>query len=125
MFRKNSFLYQLLFAVLVFGALHYFLKVSNLEGLTNKDTLRYFYMNGCPHCVKFTPEWENFVNQCGTSCKTTNEKVESESMQEQHKQHVQGFPTIVLFDSSDQKKKVFEGERTAAGLKEFVESHAA
>ena len=46
-------------------------------------------------------------------------------MQEQHKQHVQGFPTIVLFDSSDQKKKVFEGERTAAGLKEFVESHAA
>ena len=47
------------------------------------------------------------------------------SLIEKYKQHVQGFPTVILFDSSDNLKKVYEGERTAAGLTAFVEKHAS
>ena len=121
MFRKNSLLNQLLFAALVFGALHYFLKVSNLEGLSNKDTLRYFSMTGCPHCEKFNDEWNKFTNE-----KVVKDPVNSnDAVFEKYKQHVQGFPTVILFDSSDNLKKVYEGERTAAGLTAFVEKHAS
>ena len=34
-----------------------------LEGFGNGSTLTYFHMEGCPHCVKFTPEWDKFAQE--------------------------------------------------------------
>ena len=67
------------------NCIHYFCFTSSvgnlgkriIEGLENKGkTLTYFYMNGCPHCVKFTPEWDKFASSNATGIKT--QKVEAE-----------------------------------------------
>ena len=123
LFRSKSLMNQLLVAFIVFGTLHLFLKANNLEGLANKDTLHYFYKEGCPHCVSFTPEWEKFTNNCGSSCKCNTQKTEEANLGENAK-HVKGFPTVMLL-KSDGSSKEFHGDRTASALSEFVEQNAS
>ena len=39
-----------------------YFKRTYLEGFGNATKCVYYYMDGCPHCVKFTPIWDKFKN---------------------------------------------------------------
>jgi thiol-disulfide isomerase/thioredoxin len=121
LFRSKSLLCQLCVAFLVFGTLHFLIKVNHLEGLANKNTLRYFYKEGCPHCVTFSPEWDKFVQKGGSKYET--EKVEEANINSEHAQYIKGFPTVMLF-KADSTTKEFTGDRTAEALETFMNSEA-
>ena len=90
-----------------------------LEGFGNGSTLTYFYMDGCPHCVKFAPEWDNFSQNYNGSLKVR--KVEQKTMSEQEKSlGIQGFPTVMVIDKNGKAETTYDGPRTAEGLKSFT-----
>ena len=120
LFRKQNFWIQLVIVFIVFALLQALLTGKRIiEGLENNgNTLTYFYMNGCPHCVKFAPEWDKFVNSNTTGVKT--KKVEAQEMSPTHqKLGVNGFPTIMLLDGNGQKVADYNGARTSTGLTDF------
>jgi len=39
-------------------------KNFNSEAAKHEVIMAGFFMEGCPHCVNFKPEWEKFVKQC-------------------------------------------------------------
>lgn len=81
-----------------------------------------FYAPWCGHCKRVMPVWQDLA---GKYSNAPNVKVRQlncdEHGQEAEKHEIQGFPTIILF--KDGQKYVFEGERTAEGLEQFVNMH--
>lgn len=76
---------------------------ENLVGSSNKN-LVYYSMDGCPHCKKFDETWEQLKEK--NSTKIGLRKVDSKSCGgECQNNNVQGFPTILLCDSSNSKVK--------------------
>jgi len=118
--RSNSLLVKVATAFLIFWLFGHFAKAFGLEGFTagvKGDMMVYFYMDGCPHCVKFTPEWDKFAK----TAKIKTKKVESKQMSAEEKQlGIDGFPTVMLLGSKGPKK--YSGERTASALHEFVKN---
>lgn len=93
-----------------------------IEGLTNKKTLVYFYMNGCGHCKNFMPEWDSF--QKSYKGPIGVKKVEaSEDQSLVSKLHVSGFPTVLLLDGKNNKIDEFNGQRTEKDLTQFCKKH--
>ena len=75
-----------------------------------------FYVDWCPHCKQAKPEFENCKNQSVTFKTVNCEK-------EENKEFIQGFdiegyPTFVLL--KDGKKTYYDGERTKAGMEEWL-----
>ena len=76
---------------------------ENLVGSSNKN-LVYYSMDGCPHCKKFDETWAQLKEK--NSTKIGLRKVDSKSCGgECQNNNVQGFPTILLCDSSNSKIK--------------------
>ena len=117
--RSNSLLVKVAAAFLVFWLFGHFANALGLEGFTagvKGDMMVYFYMDGCPHCVKFAPEWEKFA----ASTKLQTKKVESKQMSaEEKKLGIDGFPTVMLLGPKGPKK--YSGGRTASALQQFVD----
>ena len=91
----------------------------NLEGFGQPKELVYFYMNGCGHCKKFTPTWDQFASGYSGSLKIR--KVErADAEDELNKYDIKGFPTVLLLDGNGGKKE-FDGDRTIPGLTSFVQ----
>ena len=118
--RSNSLLVKVAAAFLVFWLFGMVTSAVGLEGFqagVKGDIMVYFYMNGCPHCTKFNPEWEKFAS----STKMKTKKVESKEMNAQEKQlGVDGFPTVMLLGPKGPKK--YTGARTASALQQWVDS---
>jgi len=95
-----------------------YFKRTYLEGFGNPAKCVYYYMDGCPHCVKFTPIWDKFKNSYNGSI-TLEKKERKEAGDELSKYNVQGFPTIILIDNNGNSKE-FDGPRTQSGLKGFI-----
>ena len=88
------------------------------EGFENKKTLVFFHMNGCGHCTKMMPEWHAFEKNNKTNIAT--KKIERSQAPELIDRHnIQGFPSIMLLDSKNDKIKDYDGERTSSGFHEF------
>ena len=88
------------------------------EGFKGRKALLLLHMEGCPHCVKLMPEWDNFTKMNDTSITTKSiEKDEDRSLVKRY--GVEGFPTILLVDSNGDKLKTYSGPRTAQGLLDF------
>lgn len=96
----------------ILGCFYVQSKNSGMEGLENqgKNMFVYCHMNGCPHCEKVTPKWDDFVND-----KETKEKYEritfiklenSEHPEFMEKYGIKGFPSFVFIDSSGKKTDV-------------------
>ena len=99
--------------------LYTYFSAYNLEGFGQPKELVYFYMNGCGHCKKFTPEWDKFSQ--GYNGNLNIRKVErADAGDELQKYEVKGFPTVLLLDGSGGKKE-FDGERTVQGLTSFAQ----
>ena len=87
-----------------------------------KKKFVFAYMNGCPHCDKAMPAWDEFAANCSEmECKKIESKEDKAFMQ---KHEVQGFPTYLLLDSSGEKVKEYSGDRSAADLKKFASENA-
>ena len=92
----------------------------NLEGFGQPKELVYFYMNGCGHCKKFSPTWDQFSQ--GYNGDLNIRKVErADASDELDKYQIKGFPTVLLLDGNGGKKE-FDGERTIQGLESFVKN---
>jgi len=91
---------------------------SYLENFGNPKELVYFHMNGCGHCKRFTPIWDEFSGKYNGEVKLKKlERNEAGGMLDKYE--IQGFPTILLLDEQG-NKKVFEGERSISGLESFI-----
>ena len=92
-----------------------------LENFGTPKKLVYFHMNGCGYCKEFTPEWEKFVQGYNGNLKL--QKIERKEAGDTllQKYKINGFPTVLLLDENGVHKQ-YDGERTQAGLEQFVSS---
>ena len=96
-----------------------FMPHSRQEGMVKgRKELLLLHMEGCPHCVKLLPEWDNFTKMNDTNI--TTKSVERNDDQALVKRYgVKGFPTILLLDENGDKLKTYDGPRTVQGLLDF------
>ena len=85
-----------------------FMPHSRKEGMVKgRKELLLLHMEGCPHCVKLLPEWDNFTNMNDTNI--TTKSVERNDDQALVKRYgVKGFPTILLLDENGNKLKTLQ-----------------
>ena len=78
--------------------------------------VKFYSMEGCPHCVAFKPEWDSFEsNAKGYGIAT--EQIDSKDPRTSAA-GIKGFPTIVV--TVNGTDMVYNGERTASALTKFV-----
>ena len=114
-----------LFLIILFGIMAKMVLTPYVrkEGFEGRKELLLLHMEGCPHCVNLMPEWNKFCEENDTSIKTKMiEKDEDKSLVKKY--GVEGFPTILLLDSSGEKIKTYEGPRTAKGLLDFCHQNS-
>ncbi len=83
-----------------------------------------YYADWCPHCNSMKPEWLKFATKYRNNPSINVADVESNFLShigEQHKQNVQGFPTIVSC-MKGRKINDFTGERTSSAIDSFANS---
>ena len=87
-------------------------------------TIVFMHMKGCGWCERFQPEWDAFVAQHRASLAARGVAVvdyeRSDERAKKYSAHVSGYPTVLSVDASTGAVKVFEGERTVAGLVDFA-----
>jgi thiol-disulfide isomerase/thioredoxin len=94
----------------------------SLEGFEGNKELLLLHMNGCGHCEKLMPEWQQFTNNNNTNIKTRDvEMSEDPSLMDKYK--VNGFPTILLLGENGKKLDTYDGPRTADGLLSYCNKH--
>lgn len=139
--RKNNkrLLLSLAFVVVVGLAVLYYLSIRNQEGfetekMTNtsdaialiKDknnfVLVFHKMEGCGHCVKFTPTWNEFSSQVDKLFPGKKVKCIMVDPSNDLSADVQGFPTVRYYKSPTNHVE-FESERTLDALKAFVKEN--
>ena len=125
-FNKLPSIGQFAIAIIIMLIIRYLLHLviysnylsSYLENFGNPKELVYFHMNGCGHCKRFTPIWDEFSGKYNGEIKLKKlERNEAGDMLDKYE--IQGFPTILLLDEQG-NKKVFEGERSISGLESFI-----
>ena len=93
------------------------------ETFENTHVLEYYYMESCPHCNDFNPEWEKLAAEF------TKEKIQIELKKidlqaPEHKELVQergvsGAPTI-MFVKGGAAPIEYQGDRTSAKIVQYV-----
>ena len=130
--RKNTTLIVVMFLAIIFFNQYYAYASSAAavrEGMTGQQTgneeLLYFSMDGCGHCKRFNPVWDQFVKENKhpglKKVKVMSDTSDPAEKSKLSKHKVKGFPTIVLVIGD--KGIPFDGERTIAGLDEFCNKH--
>ena len=90
-----------------------------LENFGTPKSMIYFHMNGCGHCKKFSPIWDEFSSNYKGNLKLKKYEREEAGEDMLKKYEIQGFPTILLVDEQGNKKE-FQGDRTISGLESFA-----
>jgi len=120
-FKKplDSILFIVALLIIFYYFNKYVLTNMNVENFENdgKKKVVYFYMNGCPHCVSFSPIWDEFKK---TSPLPTHKIESTDAGTMMSKYKISGFPTILLLDENNNKLKELEGPRTIAGLNALI-----
>ena len=111
--KLNLYVKFILLGVVAFGLYKYVHKTRILgfsfqnslnvtEGFGSKS-LVYYRMDGCPHCKRFDADgWPKFKSMNNTSIST---RVVDSNDPECKKNGIQGFPSLLLTDSSKNKIK--------------------
>jgi len=87
-------------------------------------SLEYYYMDGCGHCEEFSESgiWEKLESSNSDKCKFEKYNMK-DKMDRIKKFDIQGFPSILLIDKSDNNDKMvksYEGARTYVDLEKFI-----
>ena len=126
-FEKLPALGQFAISILIIVVVRYLLHLiiystylsSYLEHFGNPQELVYFHMNGCGHCKKFMPVWDEFAGNYNGDLKIKKLERQEAGDDMLKKYQIQGFPTILLLDGQGNKKE-FQGDRTVQGLESFI-----
>ncbi len=100
----------------------------SFETFENSDqpTFTMFYAPWCGHCKTAHPEFEKFKNSYKGKVKVVD--IDGDKDKATMKKHnVQGFPTMCYYPnemSNPKNFKEYSGERTAEGMKAFVEQQS-
>ena len=125
-FNKLPAIGQFAIAVLLIITIRYLLHLviysnylsSYLEHFGNPKELVYFHMNGCGHCKRFTPVWDEFAGKYNGELKLKKlERNEAGDLLDKYE--IKGFPTVLLLDEQGNKKE-FQGDRSVTGLESFI-----
>ena len=77
-------------------------------------------MKGCPHCVRFEPEWEKLKTKQNVTNKVnliTYDSNDDEKIVIAYR--INGFPTI-LYQSSTGKIIPYNGQRECKAIEDFI-----
>ena len=122
MFKKQSFFVKCIIALLIVGLVVFIVprlqlqQIPSFEGFSSitPAEVNYYYMDGCGHCEKFSPVWDEFTSAYKGSIQF--QKFNMKDAEEDVKKYeVNGFPTVVVIDENG-KFEQYEGERTIDGL---------
>jgi thioredoxin-like negative regulator of GroEL len=125
-FNKLPAIGQFAVAILIMVIVRYLLHLviysnflSNyLENFGNPKELVYFHMNGCGHCKRFSPIWDEFSSKYNGELKLKKlERKEAGDLLQKYE--VKGFPTVLMLDEQGNKKE-FQGDRSVTGLESFI-----
>lgn len=120
--KNKTVVFTLKITVALFVCYLAFYTFRQCEGFGDKKQLVYLSMNGCPHCVKMTPEWKAAKAQNKTDVVMTDYERGSTKGGELCKKYgVTGFPTILLLQGG-KKKDIYKGERTKGGIMSYLKS---
>lgn len=112
-------------AIVIYAIYDIFFKGRRFEGYDNPNKiLTFFSMEGCGHCNKMKPEWDNFSKNNTTSIKTKIIDSNSPEFEEHSKKHdIKGFPTILLLNEKGDKLKDYDGGRNSEELHKFCKEN--
>ena len=125
-FNKMSMVGQIVSVALIVVVTRYLLhKIiysnylsSYLENFGTPKQMIYFHMNGCGHCKKFTPIWNDFTSQYRGNVQLR--KLErKDAVDLIDKYNIQGFPTVIKIDEQGEHQE-FTGNRTVSELNNFI-----
>ena len=105
-------------AVLVVAIFAVWFYRKNREMFEDPVKVTYYYLEGCPHCVSFMPEWEKFEAEAKSAGVATKKVEAHEDPEKISELGIKGFPTIMIEKGG--KTVEYSGERTAAALKAAV-----
>lgn len=111
-----SFILIIIIIVLLFNK---FRRRRSSTRKQQKCTLYYFFTPSCPHCVRFTPIWDQLVKKLES--KKNIELVKVDATKDQNLAfyyNVTRLPTIILVTS--EKPIVYNGDRSVENIYEFV-----
>lgn len=115
-----------LFMVLAMVIFSMFFTTSRREYMTNASPeppfSTYYYMEGCPHCVSFTPIWDKFVAQYKGPVKMSKIERSDDNASELEKYNVKSFPTVIVVDKTNVVSE-YNGERTVDALNAYFNKY--
>ena len=84
--------------------------------------IKLFWVDWCGHCNRFKPVWNKLkrentedVNYVDVNCEKEKELA--------HKEGIQGFPTIRLYDADGELLEELEGSRDEDNIKNLIKNH--
>jgi thiol-disulfide isomerase/thioredoxin len=104
--------------------MYYFPK--RMESFTDqmKWKVVYVYSDTCPHCISFTPIFDQFKATEVLNTKLQIIKVEKREAVE-YLNEVSGFPTVMIYNSEGKVVDKLVGRTTFTELKNFVQKNTA
>lgn len=88
-------------------------------------TVAGFFAEWCPHCVKFKPTFNKEIKPFLEGLENPKINVVAIDADEKpelvEKYEIGGFPTMIIIDSHGQSTE-YEGDRSAEGIKKFIDS---
>lgn len=124
-FKKIPVFLQL---VILLSLILLFFKRKTIETFQGsaKGEITFFHMNGCGHCSKMKPEWDNFEQNWNDNELVVNNKEQGEARDLCKKYNIRGFPTIVFTingeipEKATSQEHVYNGDRTASDLERWA-----
>jgi thiol-disulfide isomerase/thioredoxin len=96
-------------------------KLETFQDSNSGKQFAYYYMNGCGHCDKFSPIWNQFSNNYSGPLQL--KKIERAAAGDDlEKYNIKGFPSIILIENGT-KIKEFDDERTLEALQNFANAN--
>ena len=110
---------SIVLALIVYG----FIIAPRMEAFAGEVTVTYYFLEQCPWCKKFAPEWESFKKAIAEE-KLAIKAVEVNAEKESDKvpKDIKGFPTVQIA-KADGAAVAYDGERTASALLAEVKKH--
>jgi thiol-disulfide isomerase/thioredoxin len=109
-----------LVVLLFFTFIYVYNITTHKESFVNSEyKVVYVYSETCPHCVAFTPIWDQYLATQNSNSKVQFLKVEKINAQ-QYMSYIDGFPTVLVFASDGTLVKKQVGKVTLEQLQAFV-----
>jgi len=102
--------------ILAMGKKNFFsAMIPEVSLFSNKGAVvEYYAMEGCPHCIRFNPEWEKFETEAKANGITTHKYDARKDTEKVRQAGIEGFPTVMI--TKEGQSYTYEGPRKADAL---------